>query len=169
MTQLVQRSPWWMAEFDPDVGRLFDRVFGSWMDPRLYRFLPLVHEDRWAPACDVFTRDGDLVVRMELPGIDPDKDVQVTVEDGVLCVSGERRQATAQGEGGYYRREWAYGSFQRGVPLPDTVSVDDIQASYDNGVLEVAVPKFVALSAPKRVPVQAGKANKSLGAGEPEG
>jgi len=75
-------------------------------------------EDRWAPACDVFTRDGDLVVRMELPGIDPDKDVQVSVEDGVLCISGERRQAADQDKGGDYRREWAYGSFQRGVPLP---------------------------------------------------
>jgi HSP20 family protein len=166
MTQLVRRAPWWTAEFDPDVGRLLGRAFGSWMDPRWDRVLPLAQEARWAPACDVFTRDGDLVVRMDLPGIDPDKDVQVTVEDGVLCISGERRQAVEQGEGGgYYRREWAYGSFQRGVPLPDTVSLDDIKASYDNGVLEVVVPKFTALSEPKRIPVQAGEANKSLDTG----
>jgi HSP20 family protein len=165
MTQLVRRAPWWMAEFDPDVGRLLDRAFGSWMDPRWYRVLPLVQEDRGAPAYDVFGRNGDLVVRMELPGIDPDTDVQVTVEDGVLCISGERRQAAEQDEGGYYRRERAYGSFQRGVPLPDTVSLDDIRASYDNGVLEVVVPKVAALSEPKRVPVHAGEADRSLGAG----
>lgn len=169
MTQLVRRSPWWMTDFEPDMGRLFGRVFGRWTDPRLYRFLPLVQEDRWAPACDVFIRDGDLVVRMALPGIDPDKDVQVTVENGVLCISGERRMTTDQGEGGgFYRREWAYGSFQRGVPLPDMVSVDDIKASYDKGVLEVVVPKFAALSEPKRVPVHAGAATKSLDAGGPE-
>jgi len=154
-----------MADFDPDVGRLFGRAFGPWLDPRMYRVLPLVQEDRWAPACDVFTRDGDLVVRMELPGIDPDTDVQVSLEDRVLCISGERRQTAGHDEGGYYRREWAYGSFQRSVPLPNTVSVDDIRAGYHNGVLEVVVPKFAALSEPKRVPVQATDAAKSLAAG----
>ncbi len=166
MTQLVRLVPWRMAEFDADAGRLFGRVFGPWMDPRRYGLAPFVEEDRWAPACDVFSRDGDLVVRMELPGIKPDTDIQVTVEDGVLCISGERRRAAEQDEGGYYRREWAYGSFQRGVRLPDTVSLDDIKASYDNGVLEVVVPKFAALSEPKRVPVQAGEADKSLAAGD---
>lgn len=137
MTQLVRRSPWWMADFDPDMGRLLGRAFGAWLDPRWYRLLPLAR-DRWMPACDVFVRGGDLVVRMELPGIDPDVDVQVTVEDG---------------------------GFQRGVPLPDTVSVDDIKATYNNGVLEVVVPKFAALSEPKRVPVHAGTQGQSLPAG----
>ena len=165
MIQLVRGSPWLMSEFDPDLERLFDRVFSSWTAPRH----GVVKGDRWVPACDVFLRDGDLVVRMELPGVDPDKDVQVTVEDGVLCVSGERRMTTEQGDGGYYRREWAYGTFQRGVPLPDMVSADDIKASYDKGVLEVVVPKYAALSAPKRVPVHAGEATRSLGAGGPEG
>lgn len=108
-------------------------------------------------------------MRMELPGVDPDKDVQVTVEDGALCISGERRMSTEQGDGGYYRREWAYGTFQRGVALPDTVSANDIKASYDKGVLEVVVPKFAALSEPKRVPVHAGEGTKSLDAGGPEG
>jgi HSP20 family protein len=169
MTQLVRRSPWWMADFDPDLGRLLGRAFGSWTDPRRYRFLPLAEEDRWTPACDVFVRDGDLVVRVELPGIDPGKDVRVTVEDGALCVSGVRRQASERGEGGFYRREWAYGSFQRGVPLPDTVNVDDIKASYINGILEVVVPKFTALTEPKRVLVQAGEATTSLGAAASEG
>ncbi len=102
---------------------------------------------------------------MELPGIDPDKDVRVTVENGVLCISGERRRAAERDEGGYYRREWAYGSFQRGVPMPDTISLDDIKASYDNGVLEVVVPKFAALSEPKRIPVHLPEADRSLGAG----
>jgi HSP20 family molecular chaperone IbpA len=162
MTQLVRRVPWSVAESDPDVGRLLGRLFGSGLDPRWYRVLPLAGEDRWVPACDVFVRDGDLVVRMELPGVDPNKDVQVTVEDGVLCISGERRQVAGHDEGGYYRREWAYGGFQRGVPLPDTVVVDDIRASYDNGVLEVVVPKFAALSEPKRVPVDTAEANRRL-------
>jgi HSP20 family protein len=160
MTQLVRRVPWWMAEFDPDVDRLLGRVFGPWLTSGPYG---PVDGERWAPACDVFRRDGNLVVRMELPGIDPDTDVQVTVEDGVLCISGERRQTAEQDEGGY-RREWAYGSFQRGVPLPDTVSVEDIKASYHNGVLDVVVPNYAALSEPKRVPVQPGETDKSNGA-----
>lgn len=58
------------------------------------------------------------------------------------------------------RREWAYGGFQRCVPLPDTVSVDDIKASYDKGVLEVVVQKFTPPSEQKRIPVNTAEANK---------
>jgi HSP20 family molecular chaperone IbpA len=165
MTQLVQRAPWWMADFDPEWDRLLGGAFGSSMDPRWYRVPPVVQVDRWVPACDVFVRDGDLVVRMELPGIDPDTDVRVSVEDGVLCISGERRQTAERDGDSPYRREWAYGSFQRGVALPDTVSVDDIRATYDSGVLEVVVPKFVALSEPKRIPVRAPEAATSVATG----
>jgi len=67
--QLVRREPWWMAELERDMDRLVGRAVGTWLLPRWYRVLLLAEQDRWAPACDVFARDGDLVVRMDLPGI----------------------------------------------------------------------------------------------------
>ena len=108
---------------------------------------------RWAPACDVFSQDGDLVVQLDLPGIDLEKDVQVTLQDGVLCITGERRETG--GEGGYYRREWHYGAFGRGFALPEGATGEGITASYRDGVLEVVVPKAVARAEPRQIPVSA--------------
>jgi HSP20 family molecular chaperone IbpA len=113
--QLVRREPWWMAELERDTDRLVGRAFGPWLVPRRYRVLPLAEQDRWAPACDVFARDGDMVIRMDLPGIAPDKDVQVTVQDGILCISGERKSEAVQDGGRYYRQESSYGAFERGI------------------------------------------------------
>jgi HSP20 family protein len=127
--------------------------------------LPLTEGTRWAPACDVFTRGEDLVVRMELPGVEPEADVQITVEDGVLCISGERRQEAATEEVGYYRREWSYGAFERGIAIPEGVKEKDITASYVNGVLEVVVPGAAELPRARVVPIQPPKEKKAVAAG----
>jgi HSP20 family protein len=117
------------------------------------------------PATDVFQRNGDLVVRLELPGIDPEKDVSVTLEEGQLVVSGERRQKTEVKEQDYYRMESRYGSFRRRIPLPEGVDESRIKAEYTDGVMEVVV-KGAAKAAPavkgKAIPiaVKAGKSGK---------
>lgn len=152
--QFVRREPSWLAELEEDIDRLVGAAFGAWSAPRWYRAVPLVDQPRWIPASDVFERDGDLVIRLDLPGIDPDKDVQVTVEDGVLCISGERKREAVEG-GHYYRQEWSYGSFEQSIRVPKGVQADDITASYDNGVLEVVVPKAVRLPQQKRIEVRA--------------
>jgi HSP20 family protein len=153
--QLVRREPWWVAELDRDMGRLLGEAFGPWVDPRGHRVLPVADRDRWVPACDVFDRDGDLVIRVELPGINPDTDVRVTVQDGVLWIGGERKQDDAVADGGrYWRQERAYGAFERGVRVPDGVRVEDITASYDKGMLEVVVPKAAQLPGPQRIEVR---------------
>ena len=118
------------------------------------------------PACDLFAREGDLVVRIELPGIDPEKDVQVSVEDGVLCVSGERRHDAATERAGYYRREAAYGAFERSIPLPEGVKAESITASYDNGVLEIVISKAAEAPEPMRIPVHAGNGSKAVTASD---
>lgn len=151
--QLVRWEPSWLADFEDDIDRLFGAALGGWPAPRWYRALPLVDQGRWAPAADVYERDGDLVIRLDLPGIDPDKDVQVTVEDGVLCISGERKREAVEGDR-YYRREWSYGSFERSIRVPKHVQTDDITASYENGVLEVVVPKAMRLPQQKRIEVR---------------
>jgi HSP20 family molecular chaperone IbpA len=127
--------------------------------------VPSSGEDRWMPACDMFARGGDLVVRMELPGIDPAADVQVRVQDGVLCVSGERRRDAAADQAGYWRRESAYGAFERGIPLPEGTKVEAITASYDSGVLEIVIPKAAQLPEPMRIPVHTGNGEKAVTAG----
>ncbi|MGM9470642.1 Hsp20/alpha crystallin family protein [Pseudarthrobacter sp. YS3] len=88
-----------------------------------------------------------LVVRAELPGIDPEKDVSVAVVDGALEIKAERREKTEQKDKNSYRSEFRYGSFVRRLALPDGVDQDDITASYKDGVLEVRTP--VPETAPK--------------------
>ena len=117
----------------------------------------------WAPAIDVFVREGDLVVRAELPGINPENDVDIFVQEGALTIRGERRhEETHNGGTGYSRYESAYGSFSRTVPLPQGVDADSITATYENGILEVVVPKVAELTAAKKVPITVGQGQKAL-------
>ncbi len=81
-----------------------------------------------------------LVVRAELPGIDPEKDVEITLGDGFLEIRAERQEKKEQKDKGSYRSEFRYGSFVRRLPLPDNVQKDDVSASYKDGVLEVRAP-----------------------------
>jgi len=86
-------------------------------------------------------RDGDtLVVRAEMPGIDPDKDVEVTVTDHVLRIKAERREESKTEDKDGFRSEFRYGSFYRSIPLPAAASDEDVTASYTDGILEVRVP-----------------------------
>ena len=85
--------------------------------------------------------DGNtLVVRAELPGIDPEKDVDVTVTDGVLSIRAERQEKAEHQDKDSYRSEFRYGSFDRRLPLPSGVQQADVTASYKDGVLEVRAP-----------------------------
>ena len=95
---------------------------------------------RWAPAVDLFEREDSLVLKADLPGLSED-DVQIEVRDNVLTVSGERRADFEDKQNGYYRVERAFGSFSRSLTLPEGVDAEAIQASFDNGVLEVTIPK----------------------------
>ncbi len=102
----------------------------------------------WAPRVDVFERNGDLVVKAELPGVNRD-DIEVTLDDGDLVIRGERKTEQEVKEDSYYRMERSYGSFQRRLSLPPGVKPDDVKASYADGVLEIRVPK------PAQAPPQA--------------
>ena len=87
-------------------------------------------------------RDGDdLVVRFEIPGIDPEHDVELTVLDGVLHITARREERSEHDEDGGFRSEFRYGSFVRNLALPPGVNVDDIRASYKDGILEVRIPQ----------------------------
>jgi HSP20 family protein len=99
-------------------------------------------------------RDGDtLVVRAEMPGIDPDKDVEITVSDGMLHLSAERRSETKTEDKKGYRSEFRYGSFSRSVRLPAGAGEDDVKATYDNGILEVHIPIDEKSNGAKKIPI----------------
>jgi HSP20 family protein len=99
--------------------------------------------------------DGDTaVVRAELPGVDPDKDIEITVNDHQLRIRGERRQESSSDSADGYRSEFRYGSFTRVVPLPAGTTDADVKATYRDGVLEVRVPIDRVGAAAKKVAVQ---------------
>jgi HSP20 family protein len=93
----------------------------------------------WAPRIDVVQRGNELVVRADLPGIDPD-DVAVEIGEDAITISGERRQERIDERDGVYRVERAFGAFFREIPLPEGAITDQAKASFKDGVLEITVP-----------------------------
>jgi HSP20 family protein len=93
----------------------------------------------WTPSVDLIRRDDALVLRADIPGIKPE-DVKIEVEDNVLTVSGAHREETEEKKENYMRRERRYGSFSRSMVLPKGVTADDIEATTEDGVLEVTIP-----------------------------
>ena len=93
----------------------------------------------WTPSLETFRRGDDLVVRADLPGLRKE-DVQVEIDDGVLTISGERTEEHVENRDDYYRSERSYGRFHRALALPEGVTGDACQATFDNGVLEVTLP-----------------------------
>lgn len=96
--------------------------------------------EKSAMRVEEFVEDNTLVVRAELPGIDPDKDVDVSLENGVLSISARREEKSETQQQDMYRSEFRYGSMVRRIALPDGVSQDDVKASYKDGILEVRTP-----------------------------
>lgn len=94
----------------------------------------------WAPAVDIFEHEGNLVLKAELPGVDP-KDVDVRVENNVLTLRGERKFESEVKREQYHRVERAYGSFSRSFTLPNAVDTEKIKAEYKDGVLRVTLPQ----------------------------
>ncbi len=93
----------------------------------------------WTPSVDLVRRDDALVLRADIPGIKPE-DVEIEVEDNVLTVSGEHREETEEKKEHYMRRERRIGSFSRSMILPEGVTADDVEATTEEGVLEVTIP-----------------------------
>jgi HSP20 family protein len=140
MPGLSKREPRGEA---PDAFGRFDRMFEEWARMMPFRAMNFPH---WWGAEDLirveeYREDGTLVIHADLPGIDPDKDVEITVSDGMLHIEAERREEEKREEKGYVRRELRYGSLSRSLPLPARVTGADITATYQAGVLEIRIPE----------------------------
>ncbi len=94
----------------------------------------------WAPAVDIYEHDGNIVVKAELPGVDP-KDVDVRVENNTLTLRGERKVDNEVKQESYHRVERAYGTFTRSFTLPSVLDQEQIKAEFKDGVLKVTLPK----------------------------
>ena len=109
----------------------------------------------WAPALDISERKDAYLVTVELPGVDAD-DLEITLEDGLLTIQGERHFAHDSSEQQFHRVERRYGAFRRSITLPAQVQAEQIEASFENGVLQVVVPKMEEAK-PKRIQVRPGR------------
>jgi len=94
----------------------------------------------WVPAVDIYETDQNIVLKAELPGVDP-KDVEATVHEGTLYLKGERKYEKEVKEEHYHHIERAYGSFSRSFTLPASVDADKVQAEFKDGVLTLTLPK----------------------------
>jgi HSP20 family protein len=119
---IIRWSPDPLSEFEQMLPGFFGRAQ-----------MPLV------PAVDVYQTADEVIVEVPLPGIDP-KQVEVSIEDDVLTISGEQRHSTEVDEKSYHRREVRYGRFHRAVTLPAAVEGGQAKATYEKGVLKVSVP-----------------------------
>ena len=130
----------------------FDRFFNEPGWPGLqwptFRF-GRGEEAAWNPGIDVFERDNRLVTKVDLPGLKKE-DVRVEVTDGHLAISGTRNREEEEKGEQFYRCEREYGSFYRAVPLPEGAKLEDVKATFADGVLEVSVPLPVKAEATVR-------------------
>ena len=133
---LVHRSPFSEME---EMGKSFESIFGPWLLHPSMRRWP-IEETGWAPAIDIFDRGNNLVVKAELPGM-KQEDIDVSVVGDTLTIKGERNAESEVKEENYYCNECSYGTFTRSMTLPSHVDSDRIEATYEDGVLEINLPK----------------------------
>ena len=105
----------------------------------------------WTPSVDIMEKDGNLVLRAELPGL-TEKEIELKIEGNILTLKGERKMESEDEKGTYHRVESCYGSFTRSFRLPETVDSEKINAEYKNGILKVTIPQKPEVK-PREIPV----------------
>ncbi len=141
-------APWRpLREFDHLFERMMDRMFREWP------FAPDLDEPTRAHTTplECFVQNGNLVVRADVPGIEP-KDVDISLVGNVLTIKGERKGKEEVNKQDYLRREIAYGAFERRVTLPEGAQADKIKAEFRNGVIEITIPSAKEIAA-KKIPL----------------
>ena len=114
----------------------------------------------WIPKLEVLRHNGELTVRVDLPGLSKE-DVKVEVTEDALTLSGERKEEKEEKREGYYRTERSYGSFYRRVPLPEGANIDNATATFNNGVLEITMQVPEAEPLARRLEIKEGETAKA--------
>jgi len=141
MKRLVRRNPW--ALFDE-----FNRMFPALTDDDSH-----VVGSNWAPAVDIKEEDDRFVIRADIPGVAPE-DIDITMEQGMLTIKGERKHDSEEEKEGYHCIEREHGTFMRRFTLPENVDAERIAASSKDGVVELTLPKTEKTEQPKRIKVE---------------
>jgi len=145
-----------IAEMRSEMDRLFDTFLGRSFFGRPAPSGSAEPATTLAPNVDIRENDKEIIVEAELPGIE-EKDIQVTVRDGVLSLKGEKKSERDEKKDTYHVIERSYGSFERSFALPDSADQDQIKADFNKGVLRVVVPKRAeAAKAEKKIPIGKG-------------
>lgn len=144
---VIRYEPW---GFVNRLQRDLDRLLGAASTPADES--AAVTSD-WLPAVDIKEEANGFVIHADVPGVEP-KDIDVTLENGILTIRGQRRVEAREERDGYRRVERVSGQFFRRFSLPDTAAADGVEAKYSNGVLEVRIPKQ-AQAEPRRIKVEA--------------
>jgi HSP20 family protein len=145
--QLARRDPFWQLMRDP-----FQMIRDYFVDP--FRAV-----QAWNPSFEVRETDNAYVLKADLPGVKRD-DIEISLTDNRLLITGKRDQETEQDEGTLHTYERLYGSFQRAFVLPDNADLDKISSDLKDGVLTLAVPKKATPAQPRRR-IQIGTGQKS--------
>ena len=136
-----------------DMDRLFNRVISGRYWPRL-AMEGDGQELQWTPSADISETEKEYVIRAELPAVKKD-DVQVTLDNGIITIKGERKQQKEDKNERFHRVESFYGTFERSFTVPDNVNADGIKCESKDGVLAVHIPKAeIAKQKPKQIAVQ---------------
>jgi HSP20 family protein len=144
-----------VSTLQDQINRLFNETFEKTGDESSLT--------AWAPAVDIYETEHELVVKADLPDVDP-KDLDIRVENNVLTIRGERKFEKQVNEENYLRVERSYGSFARSFTLANTVNADAIKAEYHNGVLTLTIPKREEAK-PKQIKVNVGTPAMAASAG----
>lgn len=154
-----------IVRWDPFGGFLPNRdSFNRFFNEAVTNFMNAeeTQPKKWTPAVDIYETESNLVLKSELPGIDP-KDVEVRIENGTLYLKGERKQESDVKDENYHRIERSYGSFTRTFSLPSSVDVDNVKAEFKDGVLTLTLAKREAAK-PKTVKINVAPASQAAAA-----
>ena len=138
-----------MLSLRDEIDRLFDAFV---REPFAGIDWPFGLAGRWTPAMDIAENDTEIIIRAELPGIDP-KDIDISVSGNELVLTGDKKESSESQEKDFRHSETRYGSFRRRVPLPKGINTEDVEAVYSNGVLTLRLKKLPAV-ATKRIEVK---------------
>lgn len=131
-----------------EMQRDMRRTFGRLLPTGLIERRPV--ETEWAPDVDIFVKSSDMIIRVDVSGIDPEN-VDITIADDILTLKGDRKSDREIREDDYYSSEISYGSFERNVRIPRGIDPNSIQATYKNGILEIVVPGAAEKEKPQKV------------------